>query len=139
MNVIIGVDPHKASHTAVAMGRDEDQIASVKAERRAGQATYSMSSISTRLALARDTKTTAGTRSDAPAHDEQLSEPSPRQRLPRHALGSWLEFDKIAPHSSVGCMYASPSSWTRYSHRVLGALPKSLSEKFTGPNSPFAL
>jgi transposase len=37
MNVIIGVDPHKASHTAVAMGRDEDQIASVKAERRAGQ------------------------------------------------------------------------------------------------------
>jgi transposase len=30
MNVIIGVDPHKASHTAVAIGRDEDQIASVK-------------------------------------------------------------------------------------------------------------
>ena len=30
MNVMIGVDPHKASHTAVAIGRDEGQIASVK-------------------------------------------------------------------------------------------------------------
>jgi hypothetical protein len=30
MNVMIGVDPHKASHTAVAIGRDEDQIACVK-------------------------------------------------------------------------------------------------------------
>ncbi len=30
MQVMIGVDPHKASHTAVAIGRDEDQIASVK-------------------------------------------------------------------------------------------------------------
>ena len=30
MNVIIGVDPHKASHTAVAIGKDEDEIASVK-------------------------------------------------------------------------------------------------------------
>ena len=30
MKVIIGIDPHKASHTAVAIGRDEDQIASVK-------------------------------------------------------------------------------------------------------------
>jgi transposase len=30
MNVMIGVDPHKASHTAVAIDRDEDQIASVK-------------------------------------------------------------------------------------------------------------
>lgn len=30
MNVMIGVDPHKASHTAVAIGGDEDQIASVK-------------------------------------------------------------------------------------------------------------
>ncbi|HEY6430221.1 MAG TPA: hypothetical protein VIX84_23570 [Acidimicrobiales bacterium] len=30
MNALIGVDPHKASHTAVAIGRDEDQIASVK-------------------------------------------------------------------------------------------------------------
>jgi hypothetical protein len=30
MNVMIGVDPHKASHTAVAIGRDEDQMASVK-------------------------------------------------------------------------------------------------------------
>ena len=26
MNVMIGIDPHKASHTAVAIGRDEDQI-----------------------------------------------------------------------------------------------------------------
>ena len=30
MKVIIGIDPHKASHTAVAIGRDEDEIASVK-------------------------------------------------------------------------------------------------------------
>lgn len=30
MNVIIGIDPHKASHTAVAIGRDEDQISTVK-------------------------------------------------------------------------------------------------------------
>jgi transposase len=30
MNVMIGIDPHKASHTAVAIGRDEDEIASVK-------------------------------------------------------------------------------------------------------------
>jgi transposase len=30
MSVMIGIDPHKASHTAVAIGRDEDQIASVK-------------------------------------------------------------------------------------------------------------
>jgi transposase len=30
MKVMIGIDPHKASHTAVAIGRDEDQIASVK-------------------------------------------------------------------------------------------------------------
>ncbi len=30
MNVIIGVDPHKASHTAVAIDQDEDQISSVK-------------------------------------------------------------------------------------------------------------
>ena len=29
MNVMIGIDPHKASHTAVAIGRDEDQIARV--------------------------------------------------------------------------------------------------------------
>jgi transposase len=28
--VMIGIDPHKASHTAVAISRDEDQIASVK-------------------------------------------------------------------------------------------------------------
>ena len=30
MNVMIGVDPHKASHTAVAIGMDEGEIASVK-------------------------------------------------------------------------------------------------------------
>jgi hypothetical protein len=30
MNVMIGIDLHKASHTAVAIGRDEDQITSVK-------------------------------------------------------------------------------------------------------------
>ena len=30
MNVMIGIDPHKASHTAVAIGRDVDQIARVK-------------------------------------------------------------------------------------------------------------
>ena len=30
MNVMIGIDPHKASHTAVAIGRDEDQISTVK-------------------------------------------------------------------------------------------------------------
>jgi transposase len=30
MKVMIGIDPHKASHTAVAIGGDEDQIASVK-------------------------------------------------------------------------------------------------------------
>jgi transposase len=30
MKVMIGIDPHKASHTAVAIGRDEDQIGRVK-------------------------------------------------------------------------------------------------------------
>jgi len=30
MTVIIGVDPHKASHTAVAIGDDEDELATVK-------------------------------------------------------------------------------------------------------------
>ena len=30
MNVMIGIDPHKASHTAIAIGRDEDEVASVK-------------------------------------------------------------------------------------------------------------
>ena len=30
MKVMIGIDPHKASHTAVAIGRDEDQIARVR-------------------------------------------------------------------------------------------------------------
>jgi len=64
----------------------------------------------------------------------------PRQGLClRQALGSWSEFGKIAPHSLVGCAYASPLSWTMYSHSVLGAFTKSLSEKFTGPNSPLAL
>jgi hypothetical protein len=26
MKVMVGIDPHKASHTAVAIGREEDQI-----------------------------------------------------------------------------------------------------------------
>ena len=30
MKVMIGIDPHKASHTAMAFGRDEDQIAGFK-------------------------------------------------------------------------------------------------------------
>jgi transposase len=30
MNVMIGIDPHKASHTAVAIDRDEDEVSSVK-------------------------------------------------------------------------------------------------------------
>jgi hypothetical protein len=30
MTVIIGIDPHKASHTAVAIGRDEQKLAEVK-------------------------------------------------------------------------------------------------------------
>ena len=30
MNVMIGIDPHKASHTAVAIDGDEDQLSSVK-------------------------------------------------------------------------------------------------------------
>ena len=30
MNVMIGIDPHKASHTAVAISGDEDQISTVK-------------------------------------------------------------------------------------------------------------
>jgi transposase len=30
MKVMIGVDPHKASHTAVAISRDEDEIDSLK-------------------------------------------------------------------------------------------------------------
>jgi transposase len=30
MKVVSGIDPHKASHTAVAIGRDEDQIAEFK-------------------------------------------------------------------------------------------------------------
>ena len=30
MNVMIGIDPHKESHTAVAIGGDEDQLSSLK-------------------------------------------------------------------------------------------------------------
>jgi hypothetical protein len=30
MAVIIGIDPHKASHTAVAIGRDEQPLAEIK-------------------------------------------------------------------------------------------------------------
>jgi transposase len=30
MNVVIGVDPHKASHTAVAIDEAEDEVSSVK-------------------------------------------------------------------------------------------------------------
>jgi hypothetical protein len=30
MNVVIGIDPHKASHTAVAIDEDEDELSSVK-------------------------------------------------------------------------------------------------------------
>jgi transposase len=30
MKVMIGIDPHKASHTAVAIDRDEDQLSSIK-------------------------------------------------------------------------------------------------------------
>jgi transposase len=37
MNVMIGIDPHKASHTAVAIGRDEDQVSSVKVRATAKQ------------------------------------------------------------------------------------------------------
>ena len=30
MKVIIGIDPHKASHTAVAIGGDENELGSIK-------------------------------------------------------------------------------------------------------------
>jgi transposase len=30
MNVVIGIDPHKASHTAVAIDEAEDELSSVK-------------------------------------------------------------------------------------------------------------
>ena len=75
-------------------------------------------------------------------------EPTPRLKdlgaghtdvCPRHALGSWSEFGKMVPHTLVASTYASPLSWTRYSHSDFGALPKSPSEKLTGPNSPLAL
>ena len=32
MTVIIGIDPHKSSHTAVAIGCDEQQLAEIKCE-----------------------------------------------------------------------------------------------------------
>ena len=34
MQVIIGVDPHKASHTAVAIGDDEGEFGAVKVRAR---------------------------------------------------------------------------------------------------------
>ena len=37
MNVMIGIDPHKASHTVVAIDHDEDQVASVKVRATAKQ------------------------------------------------------------------------------------------------------
>ena len=86
----------------------------------------------------RETKPAACIRREDPAMANDSWAPT-RQHRPRHALGSWSEFGKMEPHTWVGCVYASPSSWTRYSHRVLGALPKSLSEKLTVPNNPFAL
>ena len=30
MNVMIGIDPHKASHTAVAIDRDEDHLSTLR-------------------------------------------------------------------------------------------------------------
>ncbi len=37
MKVIIGVDPHKASHTAVAINSDEDELAALKVRATQGQ------------------------------------------------------------------------------------------------------
>ena len=37
MKVIIGVDPHKASHTAVAIGDDEAELGAVKVRATRGQ------------------------------------------------------------------------------------------------------
>jgi hypothetical protein len=34
MTVIIGIDPHKASHTAVAIGCDERQLAEIRVRAR---------------------------------------------------------------------------------------------------------
>jgi transposase len=39
MSVMIGVDPHKASHTAVAIGRDEDELGVVKVRATRSQVT----------------------------------------------------------------------------------------------------
>ena len=39
MTVIIGIDPHKASHTAVAIGRDEQRLAEIKVRATIQQAT----------------------------------------------------------------------------------------------------
>ena len=36
MQVIVGVDPHKASHTAVAIGAGEDELASERVPHRGG-------------------------------------------------------------------------------------------------------
>ena len=37
MQVIIGIDPHKASHTAVAVSGDEDELARLKVRASRGQ------------------------------------------------------------------------------------------------------
>ena len=37
MHVIIGIDPHKASHTAVAVSGDEDELARLKVRASRGQ------------------------------------------------------------------------------------------------------
>jgi transposase len=39
MSVMIGVDPHKASHTAVAIGRDEDELGVVRVRATRSQVT----------------------------------------------------------------------------------------------------
>jgi hypothetical protein len=41
MNVMIGIDPHKASHTAVAIGGDEDQLSRYRYWCRPGTGTAS--------------------------------------------------------------------------------------------------
>jgi Transposase len=43
MNVMIGIDPHKASHTAVAIGKDEGQLSSFKVRAIARQVDQLMS------------------------------------------------------------------------------------------------
>ena len=39
MTVIVGIDPHKASHTAVAIDRDEQRLAEIKVRATIQQAT----------------------------------------------------------------------------------------------------